>query len=68
MTSAQPVETVTVQARPARLALARPGEDAPRYWYVAGSFPDGSLFLLVAPDTMTREQVLQIADQVSFTP
>jgi hypothetical protein len=68
MTLAQPVETVAAQGLPARLALARPGDGAPVYWYVAGSFPDGSLFLLVAPEVMTREQVLQIADQVSFTP
>jgi RNA polymerase sigma factor (sigma-70 family) len=68
MTFAQPAETVTLQGQPARLVLAQPGVDAPVYWYVAGSFPDGSLFLLVAPETMTREQVLQIADQVRFTP
>jgi len=67
VTPTQPVETVTLQGQPARLALARPGEDAPVYWYVAGNFPDGSLFLLVAPDTLTRDQVLQIAGQVSFT-
>ena len=68
MTPTQPVETVTLQGRPARLALAQPGEDAPVYWYAAGEFPDGSLFLLVAPDAMTRDQVLQIADQVTCTP
>ena len=68
MVPAQPVETVTVQGRPARLALARPGVEAPTSWYVTGEFPDGSLFLLGAPDTLTREQVLEIADQVTYTP
>ena len=64
---AQPVEPVVVQGRPARLVLARPGEEAPPSWYVAGEFPDGSLYLLVAPELLLREQVLQIAEQVSFT-
>lgn len=68
MLPVQPVETVTVQGRPARLALARPGVDAPTYWYVTGESPDGSLFLLLTPDTLTREQVLEIAGQVTYTP
>ncbi|MGY1856156.1 hypothetical protein [Modestobacter sp. SYSU DS0290] len=68
MAPAQPVETVTAQGRPARLVLAQPGGGALVAWYVAGEFPDGSLFLLVAPDALTRDQVLQIADQVTYTP
>ncbi|MCZ2806869.1 hypothetical protein O2W18_17315 [Modestobacter sp. VKM Ac-2983] len=68
MEPVQSVETVTVQGMPARLARAQPGADAPVSWYVTGQFPDGSLFLLVTPDTLTAEQVLQIADEVTYTP
>ena len=60
--------SVTLLGRPARLSLAQPGTDAPVCRYVTAEFPDGSLFLLVAPENMTREQVLQIADQVTYTP
>ena len=59
-------ESVTIQGRPGRLAVMDGGEGNPDYWYVVGQFPDGTIFLLLAPETLTREQVLQIAEQATY--
>ena len=64
---AAPVATVTIQGQEGRLALLDGGSD-PDYWRAVGQLPDGPLFLLVAPQALTREQVLQIAEQVTYTP
>jgi hypothetical protein len=40
----------------------------PDYWYTLGQLPEGHLFLLLAPLALTQEQVVQIADQVTYTP
>jgi hypothetical protein len=64
---AGPVEAVTVKGRPARLALGD-GEGSPDSWLVAGQLPEGPLFLLLAPGILTRDQVLRIAEQVTYTP
>jgi hypothetical protein len=61
-----PVEPVTVQGLPARIALTTPDDgDA---WLVTGQLAGGPLFLMVAPPALTREQVLQIAEQITYTP
>lgn len=62
-----PAEPVTIQGRPGWLALAN-GDEGPDYWYTVGQLPEGQLFLLLAPLTLTQEQVVQIADQVTYTP
>ena len=72
LTYGEPVEQVTVQGLPAELASvpdpsADPGEDV-RMWYVMGQVPDGPVFLLEAPDTLSREDVLAIAGQVTYEP
>ncbi|QXG76006.1 hypothetical protein KUM42_19960 [Modestobacter sp. L9-4] len=73
----EPVEAVTVQGRPAELAsvpdpLTGPGfPDEPepaRTWYVMGQVPGGPVFLLQAPDTLSREDVLAVAEQVTYEP
>ncbi|MGY1740822.1 MULTISPECIES: hypothetical protein [unclassified Blastococcus] len=64
---AGPVEQVTIQGAPGRIALAD-GEGAPDSWLVTGSLPGGPLFLLVAPQELTRDQVLRIAGQITRTP
>ncbi len=64
---AAPVATVTIQGQEGRLALLDGGDD-PDYWRAVGQLPDGPLFLLVAPQALTQEQVLQIAEQVTYTP
>jgi hypothetical protein len=63
-----PVEPVTVKGRPARIALADGYEDEPDSWLATGQLPDGTMFLMVAPPVLTRDQVLQIAEQVTYTP
>jgi hypothetical protein len=64
---AGPVEQVTVQGLPARIALAD-GEGGPDTWLATGQFPGGPYFLLVAPEVLTRSQVLEIAEQVRYAP
>jgi hypothetical protein len=61
---AGPVEPVTVQGLPGRIARADDGSS----WLLAGQFADGTLFLLLAPAVLTREQVLEIAEQVMYSP
>ena len=68
MTYVSPVQTATIQGQPARMALAAGSQDWPDYWYVAGRLPSGRLFILLAPEVLTREQVVQIADQITTTP
>lgn len=65
-TTATPVESVTVQGQPARLALldAGSGDD----WFLAGQLPGGRYFTLLAPRVLTRDQVLRIAGQITYTP
>jgi hypothetical protein len=62
---AAPVETVTVQEQPGRLALLEGDAGAPPFWTLLGQLPDGRYFRLLAPPELTREQVLQIGDQVT---
>ncbi|MGI8723131.1 MAG: hypothetical protein ACR2JG_12990 [Geodermatophilaceae bacterium] len=77
MTQGNPVEQVTVQGQPAELVsvpdpFTGPGfagrEEKRRMWNVAAQFPDGPVFLLQAPDTLSREDVLAIAEQLTYTP
>jgi hypothetical protein len=39
-----------------------------RMWNLAARFADGPLFLLQAPDTLTREDVLAMAEGLTWTP
>ena len=59
---------MTIEGQPARLAVADGDEEHPDHWYVVGQFPDGPLFLLLAPETLTREPVPDIGEQVTYTP
>ncbi|NEM07593.1 hypothetical protein [Geodermatophilus normandii] len=65
---AAPVETVTVQGRPGRLALVEGDVGTPPSWTLLGQLPDGRFFRLLAPQELTREQVLQIGEQVTAAP
>ncbi|MGY1606007.1 hypothetical protein [Geodermatophilus sp. SYSU D00700] len=62
---AAPVETVTVQGRPGRLALVEGDAGASPSWMLLGRLADGRFFQLLAPQALTREQVLQIGEQVT---
>ncbi|RBY81925.1 hypothetical protein [Blastococcus sp. TF02A-26] len=63
---AAPAEQVTVQGLPALVGLAVDGE--PDTWLVAGQIPDGRVFWLLAPPVLTRDQVLRVAEQITYTP
>lgn len=39
-----------------------------RMWYLSAEFPDGALFLFQAPDSLTREDVLAMADGMTYAP
>ncbi|MGY1592035.1 hypothetical protein ACI79D_08670 [Geodermatophilus sp. SYSU D00708] len=58
---------MTIQELPGRVALADGGSDPDR-WLVTGQLPGGPFFQLVAPQVLTREQVLEMAEQVTYTP
>ncbi|TFV57567.1 hypothetical protein E4P41_14315 [Geodermatophilus sp. DF01-2] len=59
---------VAVNGRPAQLVLCESGYLDQRTWYLQAQFPDGTTFVLQAPDTFTQEQVLAVAAQVTHTP
>jgi len=61
-----PVEPVTVQGLPARIAMTAP--DDGDGWLVTGQLAGGPLFLMLAPPVLTRDQVLAIAEQISYRP
>ena len=67
-----PVEQATVQGAPAELTsvpdhFADAGSGL-RTWYVIGQVPHGPVFLLQAPDSLSRDDVLAMAEQVTYTP
>jgi hypothetical protein len=66
--TAGPVEEVAVQGRTAQLVRTDYGGGGAQGWFLQGQFPDGTAFVVEAPGTLTREQVVQIADQVTHTP
>jgi hypothetical protein len=68
MTLVAPATPVTMQGQEGRLAVADGGEEDPDYWYVVGQLPDGPLFLLIGSQLLSQEQVLQIAEQITYTP
>ncbi len=56
-----------MHGRPAALApIAHGGVD--RGWYLQAQFPDGTAFVEQGPETLAREQVVQIAEQITDTP
>jgi hypothetical protein len=65
--TAGPVEEVAVQGQPAQLVRTDYGGGA-QGWFPQAQFPDGTIFVVEAPGDLTREHVVQIADQVTYTP
>jgi hypothetical protein len=63
-----PEQSVTVQGKPARVALGEGDPWVHDWWNVVGELPNGTLFLLQVSDTLTQEQALEIAEQVTYTP
>jgi hypothetical protein len=66
--TAGPVEEITVQGRPAQLARTDYSGGGSQGWFLQAQFPDATAFVVEAPGSLTREQVVQIADQVTYTP
>jgi hypothetical protein len=66
--TAGPVEEVAVQGQPAQLVRTDYGGGGPAGWFLQARFADGTTFVVEAPGTLTREQVAQIANQVTYTP
>jgi hypothetical protein len=65
-TFAGPAEPVTIQGRPGRLAIAEGDFGDPDFWYAVGQLPTGQTFVTLAPWVLTKEQVLAIAEQISY--
>jgi hypothetical protein len=77
MSEGNPVEHVTVQGKRAELVsvpdhFTGPGfpdrQEPRRKWYLAAELPDGVLFLFEAPDMLSREDVLAMAERITYTP
>lgn len=68
MALAGQVEPVTVNGQPARLVLGDGGPGSPDSWHVVGDLSNGQLFLLLAPETLARADVLEIAGHITYTP
>jgi hypothetical protein len=61
-------QAVTVQGQPAELIRTDMGSGGLGGWYLQARLPQGTTFVVEAPGSLTAEQVVQIADQVSYTP
>ena len=64
---AGPVVPVTVHGRPAQLV---PTDHGPGMagWFLQAQFEDGTTFTLQVPGSFTEEQVVQMAEQVTYNP
>lgn len=64
---AGPVLPVTVHGRPAQLVPTDhgPGMEG---WYLQAQFGDGTTFTVQAPAAFTAQQVVQLAEQVTYHP
>ncbi|MDT0276131.1 hypothetical protein [Blastococcus goldschmidtiae] len=69
LTFADGPEPVTIQGGAGRMALGDGGDGSCACWYVVGQLPGADrLFLLLGSDGLSREQMLAMAEQVTFTP
>jgi hypothetical protein len=62
-----PVEELVVLGQPAHVVRTDHGGGYTG-WYLQARFPDGTVFVVQAPRMLTREQLVQIAEQVTYTP
>ena len=63
-----PVIPVTVQGRAASLVRLDAGYLDQEMWFLQAQFADGTTFTLQAPEAFTQDQVIQMADQVTYNP
>lgn len=63
-----PVIPATVHGRPAHLVRVDTGYMDQEGWYLQAQFADGTTFVVQAPEAFTQEQVLAMAEQVTYAP
>lgn len=63
-----PVIPVMVHGRPAYLVRVDTGYLDEEGWYLQAQFADGTTFVVQAPEAFTQEQVVRMAEQVTFNP
>jgi hypothetical protein len=63
-----PVIPVTVHGRPAHLVRVDTGYLDEEGWYLQAQFEDGTVFVIQAPGAFTQEQVVEMAEQVTYNP
>ncbi|KQS73703.1 hypothetical protein [Modestobacter sp. Leaf380] len=66
-----PVIDGSVNGLPAQLVAVDTGYTGPggsAGWYLQAQFPDGRTFVVQTPGALTRQQVLELAGQVTYTP
>ncbi|RBY75877.1 hypothetical protein DQ239_15245 [Blastococcus sp. TF02-09] len=69
VTAIDPVVSTTVGDRPAQVVHAHDYVDAEmRFWMVAWELPDGTLCTVQTPEEFTQDDVLAIAEGVTYTP
>ena len=69
VTALDPPVTTTVGGQPAQVVHAHDHMDAElRFWMVAWELPDGTLCTVQTPDDFTQDDVLAIAEGVTYTP
>jgi hypothetical protein len=61
-----PERWVAVNDRPAKLVLVDQGDFDE--WFLAGELDGGVLFMIQTPSSFTEDQVVEIAEQVTYTP
>jgi hypothetical protein len=57
---------VTVNGQPAKIVLVDQGDS--NEWFLAGELEGGVLFALQVPESFTQEQMIALAEQVTYTP
>jgi hypothetical protein len=63
-----PVIPVTVHAKPAYLVRVQSDFLNQEAWFLQAQFEDRTTFTVQAPEAFTQEQVLQMAEQVTYNP
>jgi hypothetical protein len=63
-----PVIEVTVHGRPAHLIKMDAGYLDQKIWFLQAEFEDGTVYELQVPDAFTQEQVVEMAEQVTYNP
>jgi hypothetical protein len=69
VTAIDPVISVEVDGRPARLVRAHDAMDGgPPFWLLAWQLPTGEVVTVNAPEEFSQEDVLAIANGITYTP